>query len=202
MNVSEFVWHRLRESGLKLVYGYPGDGVGTDGDRTGILLHPVAGAGDQGEDTGADRGRMGHLARLATLAVFLGTTPAFAAGLTVSHPWLRVLSPSLPAAGYFTLSNNGDQPAVLTGATSPGCASIMLHRSMDMNGMARMEMVGDLPVPAHGAVIFQPGGYHLMCMSPTAALVPGKAVEVSLHFKDGGTVTAAFQVRGATGGAS
>jgi pyruvate dehydrogenase (quinone) len=28
MNVSEFVWHRLQEWGLKRVYGYPGDGVG------------------------------------------------------------------------------------------------------------------------------------------------------------------------------
>ena len=28
MNVSDFVWHRLAEWGLKRVYGYPGDGVG------------------------------------------------------------------------------------------------------------------------------------------------------------------------------
>jgi pyruvate dehydrogenase (quinone) len=28
MNVSEFIWHRLQEWGLKRVYGYPGDGVG------------------------------------------------------------------------------------------------------------------------------------------------------------------------------
>ncbi len=28
MTVSDFVWHRLREWGLKRVYGYPGDGVG------------------------------------------------------------------------------------------------------------------------------------------------------------------------------
>ena len=28
MNVSEFVWHRLSEWGLRRVYGYPGDGVG------------------------------------------------------------------------------------------------------------------------------------------------------------------------------
>lgn len=28
MNVSEFVWHRLGEWGLKRVFGYPGDGVG------------------------------------------------------------------------------------------------------------------------------------------------------------------------------
>ncbi|MGH7099090.1 MAG: thiamine pyrophosphate-requiring protein [Stellaceae bacterium] len=28
MNVSDFVWHRMQEWGLKRVYGYPGDGVG------------------------------------------------------------------------------------------------------------------------------------------------------------------------------
>ncbi|MGH8316687.1 MAG: thiamine pyrophosphate-requiring protein [Steroidobacteraceae bacterium] len=28
MNVSEFVWHRVMEWGIKRVYGYPGDGVG------------------------------------------------------------------------------------------------------------------------------------------------------------------------------
>jgi pyruvate dehydrogenase (quinone) len=28
MNVSEFIWHRVQEWGLKRVYGYPGDGVG------------------------------------------------------------------------------------------------------------------------------------------------------------------------------
>ncbi|HEX5419842.1 MAG TPA: thiamine pyrophosphate-binding protein, partial [Gammaproteobacteria bacterium] len=28
MNVSEFIWHRLQEWGIKRVYGYPGDGVG------------------------------------------------------------------------------------------------------------------------------------------------------------------------------
>ena len=28
MNISEFVWQRLSEWGLRRVYGYPGDGVG------------------------------------------------------------------------------------------------------------------------------------------------------------------------------
>src|ERR1700761_3198586 len=28
MNVSDYVWHRLQEWGLKRVFGYPGDGVG------------------------------------------------------------------------------------------------------------------------------------------------------------------------------
>ena len=28
MNVSEFVWQRVREWGIRRVFGYPGDGIG------------------------------------------------------------------------------------------------------------------------------------------------------------------------------
>jgi len=75
----------------------------------------------------------------------------------------------------------------------------MLHRSVDDNGQERMEMVGSVPVPAHGEVKFEPGGYHLMCMSPTAAVARGRSVPVTLRFKDGGSLVASFPVRGATG---
>ena len=75
----------------------------------------------------------------------------------------------------------------------------MLHRSVSDNGQERMEMVANVSVPAHGEVKFAPGGYHLMCMSPTAAVAPGHSVSVTLRFKDGGSLAASFPVRGATG---
>lgn len=75
----------------------------------------------------------------------------------------------------------------------------MLHRSVNDNGQERMEMVDSVPVPAHGEVRFEPGGYHLMCMSPTAEAARGRSVPVTLRFKDGGSLTASFPVRGATG---
>ena len=75
----------------------------------------------------------------------------------------------------------------------------MLHRSVNDNGQERMEMVDSVPVPAHGEVKFEPGGYHLMCMSPTAEAARGRSVPVTLRFKDGGSLTASFPVRGATG---
>ena len=75
----------------------------------------------------------------------------------------------------------------------------MLHRSVTQNGTARMEMVMSVVVPPHGAVTFQPGGYHLMCMSPAAAIAPGQSVPVSLHFKDGTSLSASFPVYGAKG---
>jgi periplasmic copper chaperone A len=119
--------------------------------------------------------------------------------LTISHAWLRFLTPQIPAAGYFTLHNTGQHAAVLTGATSPDCSKLMLHKSVVHNGSASMQMVADVVVPAHGSVIFQPGGYHLMCMSPSPAIAPGHSVPVSLVFKDGSTVASTFPVYGAKG---
>ena len=107
--------------------------------------------------------------------------------------------PSRPAAGYFVLSNETSRTRTLIGAAAPACGAVMLHRSVNDNGQERMEMVESVTVPAHGEVKFAPGGYHLMCMSPTAALVRGRSVSVTLRFKDGGSLVANFPVRGATG---
>ena len=76
---------------------------------------------------------------------------------------------------------------------------LMLHRSVDQGGQERMVEVASVPVPAHGKVSFMPGGYHLMCMSPAAAMRPGQSVPVTLRFADGGSLTASFPVRNATG---
>ena len=42
-------------------------------------------------------------------------------GLEVSDAYMQTTIPSRPAAGYFTLKNNGDVDRVLVGASSPGC---------------------------------------------------------------------------------
>ncbi len=75
----------------------------------------------------------------------------------------------------------------------------MLHRSVSENGTARMEMVPNVVVPPHGTVTFSPGGYHLMCMSPAAAIAPGQSVPVSLRFNDGTSLSVKFPVYGAKG---
>lgn len=136
----------------------------------------------------------------AALAVSIAA-PAFAAGVTVSDGWFRALPAGLPAGGYMTLHNSGDSEAVLTGATSPACGMVMLHKSSDMGGMSRMEMVEKVAVPAHGSVSFKPGSYHLMCMKPVAdRMAVGSTVEVTLQFADGTTTSASFRVLNARGG--
>lgn len=136
------------------------------------------------------------LAASAALLLLGMTTPQ---GLTISQPWMRFVTSSTPAAGYFTLINNGDHPVSLNGAASPDCGQLMLHHSVVTNGSAQMKMVQSIVVPSHGSVTFAPGRYHLMCVSPAAAVMPGHEVPVTLRFQDGSALPATFPVYGAKG---
>ena len=138
---------------------------------------------------------------LVGFALAASTMSAHAAdgGLTVTDQWMRLVIPSRPAAGYFTLSNGTGKALALVGAKSPACGMLMLHQSVHQGGQDRMTMMKSVPVPAHGTVKFAPGGYHLMCTSPSKDVTPGRSVPVTLLFEDGSSITASFPVRGATG---
>ena len=125
--------------------------------------------------------------------------PACAASppIAITDGWFRSLPGSIPAGGYFVLQNNGDKPATLSGAQSPACGMLMLHKSENMSGMEQMDDVRKIDIPAHGTLKFAPGGYHLMCMQP--AMKIGGRIPVTLQFADGTTVTSAFAVKNATG---
>jgi copper(I)-binding protein len=136
---------------------------------------------------------------LSAIAVSLVAAPALAANLTVSDAWFRALPAKLPAGGYFTLRNAGAVSASLTGASSPACGMLMLHKSDMGSGMASMEMVDGIAIPAGGSVSFSPGGYHLMCTDPTSTMKPGTKVPVTLEFEGGAKLTAVFAVKDARG---
>ena len=137
-----------------------------------------------------------------SLALALGVagavaTPALAGdegGLTLSNTWMRVIVPTRPAAGYFTLTNNSGEARTLVGASSPSCGMVMLHESKG----DKMVMLPEVAVAPGESVSFAPRGKHLMCMKPAADLKPGTTAEVTLKFKDGSTLTGTFDVKGAT----
>lgn len=115
--------------------------------------------------------------------------------LKIEHAWIRWLPANLPAAGYATIRNDGGKSVQLIGADSPDYGMAMLHRSMHKDGKDMMQMVGSIPVPAHGAVSLAPGGYHLMLMNAKHPIKPGDTAHVSLHFSDGETLQATWLVR-------
>lgn len=127
------------------------------------------------------------------------STPALGAGITVKDGWFRALPGKLPAGGYFTMHNGGAASVSLTGASSPACGMLMLHKSEEAAGMSRMEDVTKVDVPAGGDVKFAPGGYHLMCMDTTAAMKIGATVPVTFSFADGSKAMASFAVKNARG---
>jgi len=164
---------------------------------------------------GGKRGR--GTARLATallLGAWLGAGFSFAVAaasgaqssaavstLEIRDAWIRWLPASLPAAGYLTLINHGDQPIRLTGASSDAYRDISLHHSMSHEGMSHMESVSDINVPAHSTLRFEATGYHLMMMQPTRTLAPGDHVMLTLRFADGTVRGASFEVRAPNGNA-
>jgi copper(I)-binding protein len=147
---------------------------------------------------------MSYLMRVHILAmVALLLTPFWAAAaelpLSVSGAWFRALPTGLPAGGYFTLHNNGASPVSLTGAESAACGMLMLHKSENSGGMSSMMHMESVDIPAGKAVSFAPGGYHLMCTDPAAAMKPGGKVKVTLEFSGGAKLDAEFAVRNAAG---
>ena len=143
--------------------------------------------------------KMNRVVLGVVLALTLAAPADAASELNVTNAWLRALPGRLPAAGYFTLRNAASKPVTLSGAYSPSCGMVMLHKSMNMGGVASMDNVSTVAVPAGGSLEFAPGGYHLMCMQPTSTLRRGGKVDVTLQFVGGSTISVQFAVRGANG---
>ncbi|WP_176048278.1 copper chaperone PCu(A)C [Burkholderia sp. BCC1644] len=103
--------------------------------------------------------------------------------------WIRAMPATVPSSGYFTLKNDGDAPATLTGVDSPAYGMAMVHETQTNGSTAKMVHVDSVVVPAHGSVTFKPKSYHVMLEEPRKPVAPGAKVPFRLHFADGSTVS-------------
>ena len=133
------------------------------------------------------------------VALTLLSAPVAAAELTVSHATLRMISPAFPAAGYFDLANSSSTPVTLTGAHSPSCGMLMMHKSSTEGGMARMDDVDSLVIPPRGKISFAPGSYHLMCMDPALSLMNARVAKVTLELQGARSIDTTFAITDALG---
>jgi copper(I)-binding protein len=140
------------------------------------------------------------MAAVLTAACLVTGAQAASKYFTVSltNPTFRVI-PGVPAAGYFTIHNHTNVPIVLMGVRSPGCRSIMLHKSSDMGGMSRMDMVSSVTIASEQRLSFETGGYHLMCMNPSPSMLTDKTVPVTLQFDGNHSLTTNFYLTDARG---
>lgn len=130
------------------------------------------------------------------LAPTLVTAASEEAGISVRDAWIRETPPGMTMmAGYMALRNNTSRSQVLVAASSPGFATVMLHRTIVKDGMARMVHAPQIELTPNASLIFAPGGYHLMLMNPKRTLRAGDPVVINLEFRGGLVLPVAFEVR-------
>lgn len=140
--------------------------------------------------------------RILFSVVMLGMAMVACAGqppVSVSDARIRWLPGDLPMAGYFVITSQASGPLRLVGAASPAFGGVMVHRSVEKDGMARMVHVDGVDLAPGQPVAFAPGGYHLMLMNRTRDLHTGEEVPVTLQFGDGQTLVVSFRVTGVQG---
>lgn len=78
------------------------------------------------------------------------------------------------AAGYFTLHNETGSDWALESARVDGFKLTEVHRTRLENGMLRMRRAESVRIEAGEQLRFEPGGLHLMLMTPTQPLQAGE----------------------------
>lgn len=142
----------------------------------------------------------GLLCIIITSTVFLWGTYAHADDLSkeifVSNAWVQAMPPSqTTTAAYMDITNDSSREAVLVSASSDIAGATEIHQMSDMNGMMKMDMVGNLRIPAVGKVTLQPGGYHIMLIDLKKPVRRGDIVPITLRFQDGEVMVVNAKVR-------
>ncbi|WP_295925676.1 copper chaperone PCu(A)C [uncultured Xanthomonas sp.] len=114
-----------------------------------------------------------------------------------SQAWSRATPPGAAVGGgYVTLHNEADVPDRLVAVESAASTRVEIHEMRMEGDVMKMRKLDDgLALPAHGTVVLQPGGNHLMFIEPRAPFVAGKPIEATLVFQKAPRVTVQFDVQ-------
>ncbi len=110
--------------------------------------------------------------------------------------WARATAPgATTGAVYGRLENRSPDTLVLTSVSFEQAAHVMVHRTVEQNGMMRMKHA-DISLAPGESVILAPGGLHMMLMQLAEPLTEGCRYMVTLKWQSDLTTTHAV----ATGG--
>lgn len=111
----------------------------------------------------------------------------FTAGsLVIVHPTARPNLPNRPMAAYVTIANDGDVPDRLVAVSAPGFTAAEIHESRMQGTVMTMERVTAVDLPAHDAVVLEPGGIHIMLFGAAYQFKPGESFPMILRFEAAG----------------
>jgi len=148
---------------------------------------------------------MKHALKTSTYAITLGLLTALSSSplladqaddIQVSDPFTREMPPgAFATASFMTLSNTSDQNIKLVQVDTNAAKSAELHTHTNDNGVMRMRQVSSFNIPAKGVSTLQPGGNHIMLISPSKMIKAGNTVSVTLTFEDGSSKQVSMPVK-------
>ncbi len=128
---------------------------------------------------------------LAVLLVLAGAACERDTGPPLEISTATVFAP-LPgthtAVAYMTIKNNTPADIVVESISSPQFASVMMHETRIIDGVARMTMLKSLLIPAHSSVVLEEGGKHIMLMNPVQAVQLKQPVSLRVNYDMTGLV--------------
>ncbi|MFI1729233.1 copper chaperone PCu(A)C [Streptomyces acidicola] len=118
------------------------------------------------------------------------------AGLKVQSAYMPQPVTAAMAAGYLVIENDGDAPDTLRSVTSDIAQDVTIHTTSGQT----MESAGsaDRAIPAHGRLVLESGGMHLMFEKLKRKPKEGETVSVELHFAKTDPVKIEMPVKSAT----
>ncbi|MGP4043460.1 copper chaperone PCu(A)C [Streptomyces sp. 2A115] len=118
-----------------------------------------------------------------------------------SGPELSVGSAYMPqpvsdsmAAGFLVVANESDDEDGLSSVTSDIAGEVTLHKTTGQS----MERVDELGIPAHGELVLESGGNHLMFEKLKRKPKEGEKVSLELHFTKSEPIKIEMPVKSAT----
>jgi hypothetical protein len=106
----------------------------------------------------------------------------------------RPASPGGAGAVYLTVMNHGQSDDTITGLSTPVADKAEIHRTVNENGVMRMDAVPTLAVKANDGIAFTPGGLHIMLTGLHQPLKLGDSFPLTLNFTHAGVVTVTVEV--------
>lgn len=116
--------------------------------------------------------------------------------IEVTGAWINEAPPTVKVlAGYFTISNLTGEAVDLVKAGSPAFEKIEFHLTETTDGVARMQKLDAVTIPAQSDFSFVLGAHHLMLFNPATAPKAGEKIPLQLTFSNGVSIDIEAEVK-------
>ncbi|WP_353229309.1 copper chaperone PCu(A)C [Novosphingobium sp.] len=126
--------------------------------------------------------------------------PGAAPGLTLAGATVQLPAvPGRPAVAYFTLTAGAEATGKLVAVHVDHFARAEMHESRMEGTAMTMATVDSVPLTPGKAIVFAPGGYHVMLFDADPAIKAGGTTEVTLTLDNGDKISGMAKVTAAGG---